>query len=554
MKTVGLDAVLNALKGDSAPITKDKTPAGEGNAFNAAFDAAARSASETAPGNGSATASQVAEKSSQAGNPLPDNGKQLPSSADDNSAEEVISGGLAADSLSTNELVPSPFLKAALDKAVGGNAMEKSVSSSTLLSATSHRAAAEMPGLPGQSADTAVRAGLTSNILPAASTSITALDADSTLASGPNTSTDTLLQTEASKVAPRLSGQGFVDPSKGAVASSGFIEGPESHDGEVANASGKLKDQNSLTTPRSAPLATGIAAATGLSATSPPPADIAGTQKSKVTSTAMGAAQDTNADQRTARATDTQVANGPSNRPVGGAASMAQGTNLATELGNTEVSGKGSSEITRALQGESFGAALNSSLVRAKGFREGSPVNDQPRTRTADTPSVAGLNPTPRSAESSTMSAVTQVPAMKATPDAAGFPQEVLTRVRMIQGQGQTEARINLHPAELGRLQIAVTSEGDATRVAFVVDNAQAKEALEQAMPRLREFLQQAGLQLAEGSVSQQGQQNSAGFADSETRSGDGHSANAHDAEEDVVINGKSDRGSDPSRMLDAYA
>ena len=152
------------------------------------------------------------------------------------------------------------------------------------------------------------------------------------------------------------------------------------------------------------------------------------------------------------------------------------------------------------------------------------------------------------------MSAVTQVPAMKAAPDAPGFPQEVLTRVRMIQGQGQTEARINLHPAELGRLQIAVTSEGDATRVAFVVDNAQAKEALEQAMPRLREFLQQAGLQLAEGSVSQQGQQNSAGFAHSETRSGDGHSANAHDAEEDVVINGKSDRGSDPSRMLDAYA
>ena len=554
MKTVGLDGILNALKGDSGPITSDKAAAGEGDAFNAAFDAAARSASETAPGNGSATASQVAEKSSQAGNPLPDNGKQLPSSADDNSAEEVISGGLAADSLSSSELVPSPFLKAALDKAVGGNAMETSMSSSTLLSATSHRAAAKMPGLPGQSADTAVRAGLPSNILPAASTSITALDADSTLASGPNTSANTLLQTEASKVAPRLSGQGFVDPSKGAVASSGFIEGPESHDGEVANASGKLKDQNSLTTPRSAPLATGTAAATGLSATSPPPADMAGTQKSEVTSTAMGAAQDTNADQRTARATDTKVANGPSNRPVGGAASMAQGTNLATELGNTEVSGKGSSEITRALQGESFGAALNSSLVRAKGFREGSPVDNQPRTRAADAPSVAGLNPTPRLAEASTMSAATQVPAMKATPDSAEFPQEVVARVRMIQGQGQTEARLNLHPAELGRLQIAITSEGDATRVAFVVDNAQAKEALEQAMPRLREFLQQAGLQLTEGSVSQQGQQDSAGFAQTETRSGDGLSANAQDAEENGVINGKPDRGSDPNRMLDAYA
>ncbi|MDG0992431.1 MAG: flagellar hook-length control protein FliK, partial [Luminiphilus sp.] len=459
--------------------------------------------------------------------------------------------------------------------------------------ATSHRAAAEMPGLPGQSADTAVRAGLTSNILPAASTSITALDADSTLATGPNTSANTLLQTEASKVAPRLSGQGFVDPSKGAVASSGFIEGPESHEGEVANAAGTLKNQNSLTTPRSAPLATSTVAAaglsatpmspsdmagnqksavtspamgvaqsmtpsasavTGLSATPPPTNDMAGTQKSAVTSTAMGAAQDTNANQPTARATNTKVVNGLSNRPVGGAVSMAQGTNLATELGTTEVSGKGGSEITRALQGESFGAALNSSLVRAKGFREGSPVDNQPRTRAADAPSVAGLNPTPRLAEASTMSAATQVPAMKATPDSAEFPQEVVARVRMIQGQGQTEARLNLHPAELGRLQIAITSEGDATRVAFVVDNAQAKEALEQAMPRLREFLQQAGLQLTEGSVSQQGQQDSAGFAQTETRSGDGLSANAQDAEENGVINGKPDRGSDPNRMLDAYA
>jgi len=291
-----------------------------------------------------------------------------------------------------------------------------------------------------------------------------------------------------------------------------------------------------------------------LPATPTPTSDLAGTQKLSANFTEMGAAQENSAHQRPSPARNTQIADGPLNRAAGGAVSMAQGTGVNTDSSTTGVSGSGNSEITRALQGESFGAALNSSLVRAKDFREASPVENQPRTRVADAASVAGLNPTPRSAESSTMSAVTQVPAMKATPDAAGFPQEVLTRVRMIQGQGQTEARINLHPAELGRLQIAVTSEGDATRVAFVVDNAQAKEALEQAMPRLREFLQQAGLQLAEGSVSQQGQQNSAGFAHSETRSGDGHSANAHDAEEDVVINGKSDRGSDPSRMLDAYA
>ena len=539
MKTVGLDAVLNALKGDSAPITKDKTPAGEGNAFNAAFDAAARSAGEPAPVNGSASASPAADKSPQGGNALPDNGKELPSSGDDNLAVEAGSSGMAADSLPTSELAPSPFMKAALDKAVGGSAMEKPLSSPSHLSATSP----------------------------------------------PNT----LSPTEEPSVAQRPFGQDLMAASKGAVAPSGYAEGSRAHSTEVASATGTLKDQNLLATPRSASVAMGTStasglpvtplstsdgagnlnsaaapgalgttpstlSASGLPATPTPTSDLAGTQKLSATFTEMGAAQDNSAHQRPSPAGNTQIADGPLNRTAGGAVSMAQGTGVSTDSSTTGVSGSGNSEITRALQGESFGAALNSSLVRAKDFREASPVENQPRTRVADAASVAGLNPTPRSAESSTMSAVTQVPAMKAAPDAAGFPQEVLTRVRMIQGQGQTEARINLHPAELGRLQIAVTSEGDATRVAFVVDNAQAKEALEQAMPRLREFLQQAGLQLAEGSVSQQGQENSAGFAHSETRSGDGHSANAHDAEEDVVINGKSDRGSDPSRMLDAYA
>ena len=504
MKTVGLDAVLNALKGDSAPITKDKTPAGEGNAFNAAFDAAARSAGESTPVNGSASASPAADTITQGGNALPENGKELPSSGDDNLAVEAGSGGLAVDSLPAGELAPSPFMKAALDKAVGGSAMEKPLSSPSHLSATSP--------------------------------------------------SNTLSPTEEPSVAQRPFGQDLMAASKGAMAPSGYAEGSRPHSIEVASATGTLKDQNLPTTPRSASVAAGTSTTSGLPVTPTPTSDMAGTPQFSATFTEMGAAPDNSAHQRPSPASNTQIADGPLNRPAGGAVSMAQGTDVSTDLSTTGVSGSGNSEITRALQGESFGAALNSSLVRAKDFREASPVDNQPRTRVADAASVAGLNPTPRSAESSTMSAVTQVPAMKAAPDAAGFPQEVLTRVRMIQRQGQTEARINLHPAELGRLQIAVTSEGDATRVAFVVDNAQAKEALEQAMPRLREFLQQAGLQLAEGSVSQQGQQNSAGFAHSETRSGDGHSANAHDAEEDVVINGKSDRGSDPSRMLDAYA
>ena len=199
---------------------------------------------------------------------------------------------------------------------------------------------------------------------------------------------------------------------------------------------------------------------------------------------------------------------------------------------------------------------MDSSHARTHGSREGIAVNAEVAPRAAEAPvtSLAGLNSTTRSAELTAANAATQVADFKASPNAADFPQEVLARVRMIQGQGGTEARLNLHPAELGRLQIAITSDGDATRVAFVVDNAQAKEALEQAMPRLREFLQQAGLQLAEGSVSQQGQQGSAGFAQNEARSGEARSGSSEGSDDEGVMTNTSDQPSDPNRIFDAYA
>lgn len=90
------------------------------------------------------------------------------------------------------------------------------------------------------------------------------------------------------------------------------------------------------------------------------------------------------------------------------------------------------------------------------------------------------------------------------SPDAPEFPEALLGRVRMLHANGQREVQLNLHPAELGRLTITVATEGDSARVAFTVDNPQARDAIEQTLPRLRELLDEAGLQLADSSVSDQ--------------------------------------------------
>jgi len=72
-------------------------------------------------------------------------------------------------------------------------------------------------------------------------------------------------------------------------------------------------------------------------------------------------------------------------------------------------------------------------------------------------------------------------------------------------------AEIRLAPEELGSVQIKVNLQQDQLSVQFVVQQAQAKEALEQQMPRLKELLQQQGVELTDSQVSQQQQQQQQG-------------------------------------------
>lgn len=85
--------------------------------------------------------------------------------------------------------------------------------------------------------------------------------------------------------------------------------------------------------------------------------------------------------------------------------------------------------------------------------------------------------------------------------------QQIQQRVNMMLNLNNQEAEIRLDPPELGSMQVRVRSEGEQAHVNFVVQNQQAKEALEQAMPRLRDLLAQQGLSLGDTNVEQQNQQ-----------------------------------------------
>ncbi|MCS0380160.1 flagellar hook-length control protein FliK [Vibrio diabolicus] len=82
--------------------------------------------------------------------------------------------------------------------------------------------------------------------------------------------------------------------------------------------------------------------------------------------------------------------------------------------------------------------------------------------------------------------------------------EQVAEKVQMMMSKNLKNLDIRLDPPELGRMQIRMTMNNDVANVHFTVNNPQARDIIEQTLPRLREMLAQQGMQLADSSVQQQ--------------------------------------------------
>ena len=130
------------------------------------------------------------------------------------------------------------------------------------------------------------------------------------------------------------------------------------------------------------------------------------------------------------------------------------------------------------------------------------------------------------------------------------FGNAMATHVRVLKNQGGGEAKVNLHPAELGRMSISVTTDGNETRVAFVVETSQARQAVEAAMPRLRDMLDSAGLSLSDSDVSERrDQQADTNEGRSDTSKTGMTSLHGDDGIEATVVS----VSVDPDRLIDIY-
>ncbi len=96
-------------------------------------------------------------------------------------------------------------------------------------------------------------------------------------------------------------------------------------------------------------------------------------------------------------------------------------------------------------------------------------------------------------------------PAMLRQPVAAErLAPELRERLAVMINSERLTAELRLDPPELGALQVRIQMNGDQAQVQIQTQNAQARDLLEQALPRLREMLQGQGIQLADANISQQ--------------------------------------------------
>lgn len=110
---------------------------------------------------------------------------------------------------------------------------------------------------------------------------------------------------------------------------------------------------------------------------------------------------------------------------------------------------------------------------------------------------------------------------------AKGWDGEIGEKLSWMVSRQETRAELVLNPPHMGRIEVSLTMNGDQANAVFVSANPAVREALENAVPRLREVLQDAGISLGQTQVGAESFQQQAGSrenGDNPARNGTGGS------------------------------
>ena len=118
---------------------------------------------------------------------------------------------------------------------------------------------------------------------------------------------------------------------------------------------------------------------------------------------------------------------------------------------------------------------------------------------------------------------------------------------------GQQTASLTLNPPDLGPLQVVLNISNDQANATFTAAQPEVRQALEAALPRLREMMGDAGIQLGEATINA-GTANQHGASSRSSQQASG-AFNDRDEQHDIPIQG----GGVPARtsglgLVDTFA
>lgn len=85
-----------------------------------------------------------------------------------------------------------------------------------------------------------------------------------------------------------------------------------------------------------------------------------------------------------------------------------------------------------------------------------------------------------------------------------GWSSAVVDKLMWFSAQQVSNAELHLNPAELGPLSVRITTHQEQTTVYFTSHHASVRDAVDQALPRLREMFESQGMQLLDAGVGDQ--------------------------------------------------
>lgn len=130
-----------------------------------------------------------------------------------------------------------------------------------------------------------------------------------------------------------------------------------------------------------------------------------------------------------------------------------------------------------------------------------------------------------------------------------GFAPALGARVAVLARDGIDQARLNVHPAELGPIALRLALDGTQVRVDMTAEVASTRQALERALPELATALQDAGFTLTGGGVFHQAPGDRRGSSHDAQARADGPRENAGDR----VVRAAA-RLSQPRGLVDLFA